>query len=187
MKFNRHSELEGRHATLSASKYHWIRYSEEKFVERIRTDLAAMRGTELHAFASEAIRLDQKMTDARLTLPMYVNDAIGFRMKPEIVLAYSNNAFGTADALSFRKNLLRIHDLKTGVTPASFDQLKIYTAYFCLEYGIKPAKIDIELRIYQNDDIQICVPDIDDIMYIMDRTIIFDRIIEELKAEAFDD
>ena len=30
MIFNRHDELEGLHAFLSASNYHWINYSEEK-------------------------------------------------------------------------------------------------------------------------------------------------------------
>ena len=30
MDFNQHKELEGLHAFLGASKYHWINYSEDK-------------------------------------------------------------------------------------------------------------------------------------------------------------
>ena len=84
---------------------------------------------------------------------MYVNDAIGFKLRPEQILYYSPNCFGTADAIDLRGDLLRIHDLKTGKVPAHIEQLMIYAALFCLEYGIKPSDIDTELRIYQGDDI----------------------------------
>ena len=57
MNFNRHSELNGRHAFLSASKYHWVNYSDEKLETVYATALAAKKGTELHNFAAEAIRL----------------------------------------------------------------------------------------------------------------------------------
>lgn len=184
MNFNRHSELEGQHAVLSASKHHWIRYSDEKFDETFRTRLAAQRGTELHELAHNAIRLNVKLPRSQKTLNMYVNDAIGYRMKTEQVLFYSFNAFGTADAISFRKNMLRIHDLKTGVTKASPNQLEVYAALFCLEYGFKPAEIEIELRIYQNDEVHIFNPDPHDITHIMDRIITFDRRIEQLRMEA---
>ena len=33
MNFNRHSNLEGQHAFLGASKYHWINYDESKVAE----------------------------------------------------------------------------------------------------------------------------------------------------------
>ena len=33
MNFNKHSKLEGQHAFLGASKYHWINYDEEKIAE----------------------------------------------------------------------------------------------------------------------------------------------------------
>lgn len=185
MHFSNHLELAGKHAFLSASKYHWIRYSEEKLDETYKTALASMKGTQLHELASQLIRQSIKLPGNGLTLSLYVNDAIGYRMTPEQVLYYSDNAFGTADAISFKANKLRIHDLKTGVTPTSFNQLEIYAAFFCLEYGLKPAQIKIELRIYQNDDVSILEPDIDDITHIMDRIVVFDRQIEILKAEAF--
>lgn len=184
MKFNDHSRLAGKHAFLSASQYAWTNYTPEKLEDRYRTSLAAMKGTELHDFAAEAIRLGIKLPRSPKTLNLYVNDCIGFRMSPEQVLHYSDNAFGTADAISFGKQLLRIFDLKTGITPASFRQLEVYVAFFCLEYNVKPAEIEIELRIYQNDEVLIHVPDLEDIMQIMGTIIAFDRKIDQLKLEA---
>jgi hypothetical protein len=112
-----------------------------------------------------------------------VNDAIGYKMTPEQSLYYSNNAFGTADAISFRDNLLRIHDLKTGVSPTSMHQLEIYAALFCLEYFELPEKIDIELRIYQSHDIVIHRPFAEDISQIMEKIVSFDKCLNKLKSE----
>lgn len=182
--FNKHLELEGRHSFLSPSTYHWINYTDEKLDERYRTHQAARLGTQLHEFAHHAISLGIKLPRSRKTLNMYVNDAIGFRMTSEQVLCYSINSFGTADTISFRNNLLRIHDLKNGVTTASMKQLEVYAALFCLEYGYKPPNIEMELRIYQNDEVNIHHPSVHDIVHIMDRIITFDRRIEVLKAEA---
>ena len=83
----------------------------------------------------------------------------------------------------FRNNLLRIHDLKTGETPVSMNQLKVYAALFCLEYSVKPGAIDIELRIYKDDDKVIERPEVDEIAHVMDRIVTFDKIIESLKTE----
>lgn len=184
MLFNNHSNLAGRHAFLSASKYHWINYSDEKLDGVYRRALAAQRGTELHEFAHEAIRLGIKLPRTKKTLNSYVNDAIGYRMTPEQTLYYSDNAFGTADAISFRQGMLRIHDLKTGVIPANVHQLEVYTAFFCLEYGFKPMELEVELRIYQNDEVQIYEPDPDDLTRIMDRIVTFDKRIDAIKMEA---
>lgn len=184
MRFNTHSNLIGKHAFLSASKHHWVNYTEDKLDAIFRTAMAAQKGTELHAFASEAIRLGIKLPDTSKTLNLYVNDAIGFRMAPEQILHYSDNAFGTADAISFRKNFLRIHDLKTGVTPASMTQLEIYAAFFCLEYKVKPHDIEIELRLYQNDAVEVYIPDPIDIDLIMNTVVAFDKQIELIKMEA---
>jgi hypothetical protein len=149
MIFNEHSNLEGQHAFLSASKYSWINYDEDKIDRVYIATLAARRGTELHKFAHEAIRLGVKLPKTSRTLHAYVNDAIGYRMASEQILYYSDNCFGTADTISFRRNQLRIHDLKTGVTQTSEKQLEVYAALFCLEYRIKPLEIETELRIYQ--------------------------------------
>ena len=113
-----------------------------------------------------------------------MNDAIGFRMKPEQVLFYSENCFGTADAISFNEDLLRIHDLKTGAVPAHMEQLFIYDALFCAEYRIKPKDIQFENRIYQNDDILIVNPTFEDIDPVIEKIKEFDQVINELKLGA---
>ena len=183
MNFNKHFNLEGSHAFLGASKYHWINYTDDKLIESYTRFTAAQRGTELHDFAAQAIRLGQKLSRSKKTLNMYVNDAIGYKMTPEQVLYYSDNCFGTADAISFRNGLLRIHDLKTGVIPAHMEQLLVYSALFCLEYRMKPAEIDIELRIYQNDEVLVHNPEVDEIAPIIDKIITFDKLINRIKAE----
>lgn len=185
MNFNKHYNLEGSHAFLGASKYHWINYDDEKIFNTYSNFLAVQRGTELHDFACRCIKLKQKLPRSEKTLNSYVNDAIGFRMTPEQLLYFSDNCFGTADAISFdeRKGFLRIHDLKTGVTPAHMEQLEIYTALFCLEYDIRPGDIETELRIYQNNAIEYGQPEADDILPIMDKIIRFDQIIEDVKHQ----
>lgn len=181
MNFNEHSDLAGQHAFLSASNYHWINYDVDKLVEVFRNSQAARRGTELHAFAHQAITLGIKLPRSGKTLNMYVNDALGFHMTTEQALVYSRNCYGTADAIAFSKNTLRIHDLKTGVIPGSIHQLEIYAALFCLEYDTKPDKIEIELRIYQNDDIQVAFPKTAMITQLMSTIRYFDQVIESLR------
>lgn len=183
MNFNRHYELEGRHAFLGASQFRWINYDEDHLRLAYERSLAKLHGTELHQFAYDCIRLRQKLPTSRKTLNQYVNDAIKYRMTPEQILYYSNNCFGTADAISFRKKLLRIHDLKTGVTPAHMEQLMIYSALFCLEYKVNPEDIDMELRIYQLDDVMVHSPSADEIRPIMDKIIRFDKILNRIGME----
>lgn len=185
MQFNEHSRYEGLHAFLSPSQYHWIRYSDDKLLEKYETQKAAAMGTRLHAFASECIQLGQKLPRSRKTLNNFVNDAIGYRMKSEQALVYSENCFGTADAISYDedKKLLRIHDLKTGKTPAKFEQLMIYAAIFCLEYHKMPENMDIELRIYQNDDVMELFPEAQDVRDIMETIVRFDKLLSNIKLE----
>lgn len=183
MNFVKHSDLEGQHAFLGASKYHWINYDEAKIAESYSSFLAKQKGSMLHDFAAQCIRLGQKLPRSQKTLNMYVNDAIGFKMIPEQVLYYSMNCFGTADAIAFRNNFLRIHDLKTGVIPARMEQLMIYAALFCLEYKYDPSKIDMELRIYQSDDILVHNPSSDEISPIIDKIISFDKVITKIRTE----
>lgn len=183
MNWNKHLQLEGQHAFMGASKFHWINYDDAKLIDTFIKTQAVQKGTRLHALAAELIDLKVRLPKSRKTLNMYVNDAIGFRMQPEQVLAYSNNCFGTADAISFRKDELRIHDLKTGIVPAHMEQLMVYAALFCLEYKKKPSELDVELRIYQNDNIDVFNPIADDILPIMDKIIRFDKIIENLKEQ----
>lgn len=189
MNFNPHYDLKGKHAFLSASSYSWIRYDEDKLIDRYRNFLATQRGTQLHDAACQCIKLGINLPRNKKTLNMYVNDAIGFGMVPEQILFYSKNCFGTTDAISrlddvMSTKVLRIHDLKTGVTPASMDQLLVYAALFCLEYGIKPTELrKVECRIYQSDDIAVCEPTADDIMLVMDKIIKFDKCISQIDLE----
>ena len=183
MNFNKHSNLEGLHAFLGASKYHWINYDEKKLIDSYTNFRAEQKGTELHEFAATCIKLRQKLPKSQKTLNMYVNDAIGYRMQPEQILYYSEWCFGTVDTISFRNNFLRIHDLKTGKERAHIEQLRVYAALFCLEYGVNPAKINIELRIYQSDEIIFDEPDVSVIVPIMDKIITSDKIIRKLAME----
>lgn len=183
MIFNDHSAklLEGQHAFLSPSKYHWINYPPDKLIHTyMTTSLAAMRGTKLHALACMCIELNERLQSTKKTLNMFVNDAIGFKMNPERVLYFSEHCFGTADAISFRKNILRIHDLKTGTSPANMLQLIIYAAIFCLEYNIKPLNIKTFLRIYQNNAIVEHNPEPEEIQMAMDRIVEADRLLEKI-------
>ena len=184
MKFKKHLDLIGEHAFLGASQYHWINYDEDKLARAYKKHQATIQGTLLHDLAARCIMLGQKLPDNGKTLNMYVNDAIGYKMKPEQLLYYSDNCFGTADAISFRNKELRIHDLKTGSTKTHMEQLLVYAALFCLEYKKKPGNINIELRIYQNNEVLVYNPEVDEIAHIMDRIISFDKIINEIKSEG---
>lgn len=187
MHFIPHYDLKDRHAFLSPSKYHWIRDDEEKILERFDKHMDSVLGTRLHAFAAEAIRLGKNLPDNSLTLNLYVNDCIGYRMSVEVALKYSDDAFGTCDAIWFGPNpddptgfpILRIFDLKNGVTIASEDQLNVYAAFFCLEYKQKPGQINFDLRIYQNDDVAYFETDPEDIAFLMDWIRTADALIQE--------
>lgn len=179
MNFNDHKKILGMHAFLGASKHSWLRYTDEKMQTVYTNAKAAERGTRIHSFAAEAIALGEKLRKSKRTVCLYVNDAIDYKMTPEQVLFYSENCFGTADAISFRNNELRIHDLKTGSNPASMEQLEIYAALFCLEYRKKPKGISIELRIYQNDQVLIDNPEPEKIEFIMDKIKHFDSLIKQ--------
>ena len=160
MNFNEHSNLEGLHAFLSPSSYHWLNYDDEKLITTRQNFDAAKLGTRLHALACELILLGQKQPKNRKTLNMYVNDAIGYKMTPEQILYFSENCFGTADAISYKKNIL-----------------------FCLEYKINPKDIEkIDLRIYQNDEVFLSEPEPEDILEICDRIIHCDKILNEMEV-----
>ena len=192
MKFYNHHNLAGLHAPFPASQSAWIRYDDEKAKEVYSRQKAAERGSRLHAWAKETIDLGIKQPRSNKTLYAYVNDAIGFKMSTEVVLFYSDRFFGTADAISFRKNretgnnILRIHDLKTGVVGdpnKHFEQLKVYAALFCLEYKFKPHEIDISLGVYKKDEVAFCEPDPEEIVSIMNKIIHFDKLLAKMDDE----
>ena len=188
-----HKNLQGLHAPFSASQSSWLRYDDTKVKEVYTNRKAAEMGTRLHEWAAETIRLGIKQPRSKKTISAYVNDAIGFKMEPEVVLFYSERFFGTTDAICYREEtfedgtrkwVLRIHDLKTGKGRVHMDQLMVYAALFCLEYGIAPGEIFIELRIYQNDDILYHNPEADEIAPIMDTIRHFDKILQKLDEEV---
>ena len=183
MNFRQHTDFEGQHAILGASKYAWVNYDDEKMIQVYHSLQAAKKGTELHQYAALAIRLKQKCPKSNKTICRYINASIPFNMKPEQPLVYSDNCFGTADAISFCDDFLRIHDLKTGVIPAKMLQLEIYAALFCLEYRVKPFNIGMNLRIYQNDEVAEEEPSPETIAILMDKIVHFDRLITKLKSE----
>ena len=208
MDFNRHKDLEGRHAILAPSQPYWLRYSDDDLYQKYLANYAQSMGTSLHGLAETLIsnRVKLKKNDKNVVLVhllkdhipraaidmdriydnfmTYVNDAIGFRLTPEQPLVYSEFCFGTADAISFKNNFLRIHDYKSGTKEAKMEQLLIYAALFCLEYGVKPGTIEIELRIYQNDDIMVSNPGADDIAPIMDTIIHHDKYLRDMNEEV---
>ena len=174
--FNDHWKLQGQHSFLSASKCNWLEYDEEKLLLSYKNSQLAELGTKLHNLAKELIELHVKLPNNGKTLSRYVNDAIGFGMKPEVVLFYSEVAFGTADTICFRQEMreggpkwvLRIHDLKTGKSKPDPRQLMVYAAYFCLEYNANPRDIEMHLRIYYDNDVIFIEPSAEDILNICD-------------------
>lgn len=206
MNFNKHLELRGKHALLAPSQPYWLGYSDEQLFQKFRSTYAQEIGTSLHELAETLIREKIKLrkTDKIIVLTHllhngiprasfdvnriysnfmnYVNDAIGFRLTPEQILYYSDECFGTADAISFSNMFLRIHDYKSGNTPAKMEQLLTYAALFCLEYKIKPGELKgVELRIYQNDEIVVDNPTAEDIVPIIDQIVTSVRLIQELR------
>ena len=201
----------GAHAILSPSKYSWTNYdSPENLFNLVASSYAQEIGTLLHKLAEVAVRYKVKIPKIAAkpmillwllangiprgiidvnkyvnTFVNYVNDAIGFDMTPEVVLKYSENAFGTTDAIRFneKKMQLRIHDYKSGVTKPCLRQLEVYAALFCMEYNIKPKDLQMELRIYWQDDIIVGEPTPADIVPIIDKIIDSDKFINSLKGE----
>lgn len=207
MEWNKHPELQKQHTFLSPSKYTWMRKTDEELIESYYNSFATDIGTLLHDFAADHIRLRRELTEfddrsvefelLRHRIPAgafdvgfifpnlmsYVNDSIAYHMDAEIPLKYSDTCGGTADAIQFRRKRLRIHDLKTGTTPAKIDQLMGYAALFFLEYGFKPETTRTELRIYQAGDILVCEPKPEEIREVMETIIHADAVVQSLKEE----
>lgn len=209
MIFNDHSKLAGKHALLSPSSWSWLNYEGEQGVDslynRYLSSYASVVGTTLHEYAEKRIRYKLKISKNEKkdilfycldhgvprnvvdldyvfeNLMTYVNDAIGYRMDPEVILYYSENCFGTADSINFSNGFLRIHDLKTGKLQTHMEQLLIYAALFCLEYKIKPGEIHTETRIYQSDQIFVAEPTAEDILPIMDKIVRTDRLVSQFR------
>lgn len=183
MRFNKHWEVEGQHAFLGASKHHWINYDLEKMKRIWENQFKSRRGSRLHDLAKILIKEKIRLERNNLTFNAYVNDAIGYRMEPEIVLKFSDNTFGTTDAIQFYPDemRLRVHDLKTGTHPGSFHQTEVYCALFCHEYKFNPHDIEMIMRIYQNDQIFEHVANPNEIERIIEKMKEFEPEIEKMK------
>lgn len=212
MIFKDYSDYEGKHALLGASKHSWLNYDDGQIARSYIMSFSQQIGTLVHEYAKDKIIYRQPMEDNRsernalllhllkngipcFVIPIdnlfynlmpYVNDAIGFKMTPEKVLYYSDYSFGTADAISYGRNVLRIHDLKTGSTPASMDQLMIYAAWFFLNYKkeVNFQKSRTELRIYQNQEVIVHTPSNQEISAVMDKVIHGVMVIEKMLTEV---
>ncbi len=208
MIFEQHLNLRGKHAFLAPSQPYWLDYSNDQLYKKYVSGYAQSMGTSLHELAETLIanNLKLKKSDKLTVLShllndgiprnvidmdriysnfmTYVNDAIGFKLTPEQILYYSDYCFGTADAISFRNNFLRIHDYKSGTTPAKMEQLLVYAALFCLEYKVKPGEIETELRIYQNDEVVFHNPTAEDILPVMDAIVQHSKTMERMNEEV---
>lgn len=152
---------------------------------RYKTLRAALEGVEQHRYAAICIEEGLVQDNEKSTVGLYINQCIQYKMSPEVVLFYSPNAFGTVDAIAYRYRLLRISDLKTGVSRVSEHQLEVYTALFCLEYGIDPFSLrGIELRIYQDGKVVVYDADPYFIKGIMDKIVKFDGVLNQLREEV---
>ena len=204
MIWHDHSKLIGTHAFLSASQPGWRKKNADELMEAKCNSYSQQIGTLLHAYAADCIKYREKLRKGDMrgvkfdlmrkgipeyaidieriypTFMTYVNDAIGYRLAPEVVLYYSDECYGTADAIEVDGKILRIHDLKTGVKPAKMEQLMIYAALFYLEYGSKLETIKPELRIYQMDEVLVCEPEMDEIREVMDDIVEKDRVLKSM-------
>lgn len=180
MQWNDHYSLKGKHAFLSPSSNAWLNYDPDKLRSAYINNENKKKGTMLHAFAEVAIQNKIKLANHKKALNQFVNDAIGFDMTPEMILFYSDNCFGTADAILFENNILRIHDLKTGLSKASFNQLLVYCALFCLEYEVNPYKITCVCRIYQYAGFEEIIFAAETIEETINKIVLNDKILSEI-------
>ena len=207
-------ETNNAHALFAPSQPSWLRYeNEDQIISRLKSYYAQAIGTLVHEKAKSCIErrkklnknssillelylLENKIPEAIIDIQdlypnfmLYVNDCISMKMLPEQKLAYSEYCFGTADAVSFKKNLLRINDLKTGKLQAKMDQLKSYAGLFCLQNDIKPSAIKTELRIYQFGEANLYSPSAEELQDVMDRIVVTSNIVENYlkKVGHYDD
>ena len=189
MKWNNHYNLTGKHAILSPSGYSWLNYDPDKMRSVFLNKLKVEQGTYLHDLASRLINNRFKLLDLPQAFNMFVNDAIAARMDSEVLLYYSDNCFGTADAIKFDEdnNALYIYDLKTGDSKPSFKQLYIYCALFCLEYGYTTKRainrMHFVCRLYQGDGYEEEIVEPAVVFGCIQQIINMDKVISDLKLE----
>ena len=118
------------------------------------------------------------------TIKSYINDCIAFKMETEVRVEFSENFFGTADAIRFDGKNLKVFDLKTGATPGKIEQPIIYACLYLLKYHIAVESVSVEARIYQNNDILGATPDTSELIPIMNKIIHLDNLTNEFIGGA---
>lgn len=63
--FNDHSDLVGTHALFSPSQSAWLRYEDDKIIDRVLNQYRAAIGTEIHEYAAQQIFMNHKCTNIR--------------------------------------------------------------------------------------------------------------------------
>ena len=63
--FINHADLRGQHALFSPSQSAWLRYDEEKIVDKIRSQFRAPIGSEIHEYAAQQITLGHKKSNVK--------------------------------------------------------------------------------------------------------------------------
>ena len=58
--------------------------------------------------------------------------------------------------------------------------MEFYLDRICLEYKVRPGDIDIEVRVYKNDEVVCHNPTAEDIVPIMDKIVHLNKIIEKI-------
>lgn len=207
MIFNKHPEIEGKHALYGASKYGWIdrELTEDAVRHELEVAYSQQNGTDIHALAKKLIWQKKKLPKnlkfirflvevelgargelvsdiALYTLYSYVNDAIKLNMRPEVELMNTPWNFGTCDCIRVEPDgRLIIHDLKTGSSTASMQQLRAYAALWCAEYHVDPSELkSIELHLYQNNKIIDDFPSPDDISRIIHNGTVRSQIVNSI-------
>ena len=173
MIWNNHKELEGKHAFMGASNYHWTNYDDITFEARYYNQFSQVIGTAIHELAHDCIvsrtklnKHDIHLIELKLYKAFVPKDAYDANLILENLIPFVNDAIGYYE----RDKILRIHDYKNGVTQADIRQLYIYAALFCLEYHVNPLTLNkIECRIYQNLEVLIDNPTGEVIQFYMDK------------------
>ena len=176
MIFNKHSELEGRHAILSPSKHYWLNYDDEGLMRNYISSFATDIGTLVHEYASDRIKyrlpIDIENEEAKNGLLMHLlKNGIPFRVIDLDRLFYNLVPY-VNDAIGYRM--------------ASMDQLLCYAGLFFLEYkrDYRPQTMKVELRIYQNQEVLVNQPSSEEVKAVMDKIIHGDAVLSKKLTEV---
>lgn len=168
--------LQLKYSTLKDLSHSILSYIYRKYYDEERAEI-----TETGNKILQTARVLPK--EKLVTLQQYINDGSGFRMKTEQTLVYSDFIYGTADAIRYEDDVLRISDYKSGKHPVSMDQLLVYAALFCLEYKVDPMKTKFHLRIYQQGKIICNEPEGSQILDIANRIVYVNKVATSVRGE----